>query len=71
MVHFALLKWPINQFKPVHRGAFCQYYGCNKSTGKETGKTHLCAVRKNIQQALRAYCPKLYTSACWQADDFI
>ena len=35
----------------VHRGAFCQfpfrwiyYYGRNKSTGKETGKTHLCGV---------------------------
>ena len=36
---------------PLHRGAFCQsslqwiyYYGNNKSTGKETGKTHLCAL---------------------------
>ena len=35
----------------VHRGAFYQfpfrwiyYYGSNKSTGKETGKTHLCAL---------------------------
>ena len=35
----------------VHRGAFCQfpfrwiyYYSSNKSTGKETGKTHLCVV---------------------------
>ena len=35
----------------VHRGAFCQFlfrwiYYCHssKSTGKETGKTHLCAV---------------------------
>ena len=35
----------------VHRGAFCQflfrwiyYYDSNKSTGKETGKTHLCGV---------------------------
>ena len=35
----------------THRGAFCQfpfrwiyYYDGNKSTGKETGKTHLCAV---------------------------
>ena len=43
--------------RPVHRGAFCQfpfrwiyYYGSNKSTGKETGKTHLCAV----------YCQQLY-----------
>ena len=36
---------------PLHRGAFCQfplrwiyYYGSNKSIGKETGKTHLCAL---------------------------
>ena len=34
-----------------HRGAFCQfpfrwiyYYGSNESTGKETGKTHLCVL---------------------------
>ena len=33
----------------MHRGAFCQftfqwidYYGSNKSTGKETSKLHLC-----------------------------
>ena len=38
-------------FKTVHRGAFCQFpflwiycYGSNKSTRKETGKMHLCAV---------------------------
>ena len=38
-------------FCPFHRGAFCKfpfrciyYYGSNKSTGKETGKTHFCAV---------------------------
>ena len=37
--------------KTVHRGAFCQFpfqwiYYCHisKSTGKETGKTHLCAL---------------------------
>ena len=36
---------------PLHRGAFCQlslwwsyYYGSNKSTRKETCKTHLCAL---------------------------
>ena len=36
---------------PLQRGAFCQfpfrwiyYCGSNESTGKETGKTHLCAV---------------------------
>ena len=35
----------------LHRGAFClftfrwiYYYGSNKSTGKETGTTHLCAL---------------------------
>ena len=38
-------------FTPLHRGAFCQFlfrwiYYChsNKSTGKVTGKTHLCAL---------------------------
>ena len=37
--------------KPMRRGVFCQfrfrwiyYYGSNESTGKETEKTHLCAV---------------------------
>ena len=37
-------------FTPVHRSAFCQFpfwwiYYCHssKSTGKETGKTHVCA----------------------------
>ena len=35
----------------MHRSAFCQflfcciyYYGSNKSTGKETGKMHLCGM---------------------------
>jgi hypothetical protein len=39
------------QYNTLHRGAFCQfpfrwiyYYASNKSTGKETGKTHLCAL---------------------------
>ena len=38
------------RFTPLHRSAFCQfsfwwiyYYGNNKSTEKETGKSHLCA----------------------------
>ena len=42
---------PMKNIKPMHRGAFCQfpfrwiyYYGSNKSTRKETGKTHLCAM---------------------------
>ena len=41
-------KW--DQTEPLHRGVFCQFpfrwiYYCHssKSTGKETGKTHLCA----------------------------
>ena len=41
----------ITHCTPFLRGAFCQflfrwvyYYGNNKSTGKETAKTHLCAV---------------------------
>ena len=42
---------PLWMATTVHRGAFCQfpfrwiyYYGSNESTGKEIGKTHLCAV---------------------------
>ena len=38
-------------YRKVHRGAFFQFpfrwfysYGSNKSTGKETGKTHICAL---------------------------
>ena len=43
--------------QPLHRGAFCQfpfrwiyYYGSNESTGKEAGKTHLCALCGNASQ---------------------
>ena len=42
----------VKKNKTLHRGAFCQfpfrriyYYGSNKATGKETGKTHFCALR--------------------------
>jgi hypothetical protein len=45
---------------PLHRGAFYQfpfwwiyYSGSNKSTGKETGKTHLCALLS--KSALRCW----------------
>ena len=38
-------------YQALHRGPFCKfpfrliyYYGSNKSTGKDTGKTHLCAL---------------------------
>ena len=41
----------LEEITALHRGAFCQssfrciyYYDSNKSTGKETGKTHLCAL---------------------------
>ena len=47
--------------RPVHRGAFCQfpfrwiyYYGSIKSTGKKTGKTHLCAVYNSILRFAKA-----------------
>ena len=40
-------------FITQYGGAFCQlpfrwisYYGSSKSTGKETGKTHLCVVEE-------------------------
>ena len=41
--------------KPVHRGAICQFpFRCiyysysSKPTGKESGKTHLCAVAGQV-----------------------
>ena len=50
----------------VHKGAFCQfpfrwnnYCHSSKSTGKETGITHLCAV----------YCSRLYGSYNFQQQD--
>ena len=50
----------------MHRGAFCQfpfqwiyYYGSDKSTGKESGKTHLWAMlpflKKMTSQKTVAY----------------
>ena len=45
----------ISVFNPLHRGAFSQflfrwihYYHSSKSTGKETGKTHLCVLLKFV-----------------------
>ena len=45
-----------NLDKPQHRGAFCQFpfrwiyfYGSNKSTGKYTGKMHLCGLVRQLQ----------------------
>ena len=53
-VHVALPKRHVYTFKPVHRGAFCQfpfrwiyYYGSNKSTVKEIGKMYLCVVQQS------------------------
>ena len=47
------------RFKPLNRGAFCQssfrwiyYCGSNKSTGKETGKSHLCAMHYDCLSCL-------------------
>ena len=44
----------------MHRGVICWFpfrwidnYGSNKSTRKETGETHLCAVITHIQGAVR------------------
>ena len=52
----------------VHRSAFCQfpfrwiyYYGSNKSTGKEIGKTHLSAVKKFKQSQLQCQVRKLWS----------
>ena len=47
-----IILWPI-PFLTLHRGAFCQFpfrwiyhYGSNKSTGKETSNSHLCALHQ-------------------------
>ena len=57
--------WPV-----LHRGVFCQfpfrwiyYYGSNKSTRKETGKTPLCALQtlKKLGENFRKLWPSLYT----------
>ena len=52
----------------LHRGAFCQfpfrwiyYYGSNKSTGKEIGKTHLSALKKFKQSKLQCQVRKLWS----------
>ena len=48
---FLLSKLDSPVIKTLHRGAFCQLlfrwiycYDSNKSTGKNAGKTHLCAL---------------------------
>ena len=58
------IKQDKNLFISMHRGAFCQftllwiyYYGSNESTGKETGKTHLCAMFKFFN-------PAFYNHSC-------
>ena len=59
-------------FKPLHRGALCQFpfrwiYYCHrsKSTGKETGKTHLCAVYvSNSKKYLQKL--SLYFALTWK-----
>ena len=47
-------------FRPIHRGAFCQfpsrwiyYCHCSQSTGKEIGKTHLCAIDGVLPEFLK------------------
>ena len=65
LLRFKMLPWLKYSFKPLstmHRGAFCQFpfrwiysYGSNKSTGKETGKTHLCAMWWNSLTCLNLF----------------
>ena len=60
--------------EPLHRGAFCQFpfqwiyfYGSNKSTWKETGKTHLCVVPyfpPPVDIGSIEYSIHLYSSPC-------
>ena len=55
--------------RPLHRSAFCQfpflwiyYYGSNKSTGKETGKMHLCVltVRKVVDLLIKEKSSRVF-----------
>ena len=53
-------------FDNWYRGAFCQvssrwiyYYGSNESTGKETGKTHLCE-RGGVKKCQRWFSISLF-----------
>ena len=54
---YSMIQKDDGMITPLHKGGFCQapfqwiyYYGSNKSTGKETGKTHLCALSKFVTQ---------------------
>ena len=54
--NIVFLHFFVQKIKTLHRGAFCQssfrwiyYYDSNKSTGKETGKTHLCALSHSLR----------------------
>ena len=58
----------------MHRGVFCQFpfrwiiYYCHssKSTGKETGKTHLCAMEKtNTMAIFPCFMYKKYPYVGW------
>ena len=67
----------------VHRGAFCQfpyqwiyYYGSNKSTKKETGKTQLCAVQWSYQiwdfwKQNSAYWQNNFSLILWMLSGYI
>ena len=54
------------QYNTLHRGAFCQfpfrwiyYYGSNKSTKKETCKTHLCALGRWVHGTIVSLTKRL------------
>ena len=59
--HFGTWTFWHMDISALHRGAFCQFpfqwiYYCHssKSTWKETGKTHLCALWRNVYIALHS-----------------
>ena len=65
--------------EPIHRGAFCQFpfrwiYYCHsiKSSGKETGKIHLCAMlQKSIKMQRKPMSPTfVWKSIPWNGIAF-
>ena len=64
-------KYFLQRCSALHRGAFCQFlfrfiHYCHKSTGKEIGKTHICALV--ISEGLVQLLPRLYSGSSFTAD---
>jgi hypothetical protein len=61
MFVFLAISRKVHYIQNWHNAQWCQfpfrliyYCGSNKSTGKESGKTHLCALVKDLSQSHQA-----------------